>query len=150
MCAVVALQATTTASGLPMPSKLTTVLTGVAGATGALYVGLLNPTTHTLFAPCPLHTSTGIWCPGCGLTRGTHALLTGHLGASLGYNLFTPLVVIALVYWWSSLAVRSFTSRRLPVLIHPSRTKAIVLIAAALVFTVLRNLHGTPFAALAP
>ena len=39
----------------------------------------------SLFPRCLLHQTTGLWCPGCGLTRGTYQLLHGDLivGAEL-------------------------------------------------------------------
>ena len=53
------------------------------------------------FLPCPLHALTGWWCPGCGLTRGVHALLHGDVPAMLGFNVLTPFVVLAVAAaWW--------------------------------------------------
>ncbi len=44
--------------------------------------------------PCILHTTTGIYCPGCGGTRSLIALLTGHPIKSL---LLHPIVIILIV-----------------------------------------------------
>jgi len=46
---------------------------------------------------CPFLLNTGLPCPGCGFTRGTLALFTGHWRAALAYHPFTPLVVPALL-----------------------------------------------------
>lgn len=44
------------------------------------------------FAPvCPWRALTGLRCAGCGLTRATHHLLQGRLGAALELN---PLIVV--------------------------------------------------------
>src|SRR6185503_13011425 len=64
------------------------VATHDPGAAGARYPG------------CIFHQMTGLWCPGCGLTRGTYELLHGHVGAALGYNLFTPLALAVIVVAW--------------------------------------------------
>src|SRR4029078_4699770 len=53
------------------------------------------------FPTCPFHQMTGLWCPACGLTRGTHQLLHGHVAAALSYNVFTPVVLVAAVVEWS-------------------------------------------------
>jgi hypothetical protein len=43
---------------------------------------------------------TGLWCPGCGLTRATHAVLRGDVGQAFGYNLLFPLFLGAIVVGW--------------------------------------------------
>ena len=54
------------------------------------------------FPQCVFRTSTGLWCPGCGLTRGFHQLFNGHVLSALHQNVFVPLVVVAVVAaWWS-------------------------------------------------
>ena len=60
------------------------------------------------FPNCMFHQVTGLWCPACGLTRGTHELLNGHIVAALGSNLFTPLVLLAIAATWVAWARRSF------------------------------------------
>jgi len=37
---------------------------------------------------CPLHRTTGLWCPLCGGTRATRELMHGDLWAAMGYNPF--------------------------------------------------------------
>src|SRR4051812_20315396 len=64
-----------------------------AAAVAAGYVALADPArAHRLpTIPCPIHTLTGWWCPGCGMTRAAHDVLTGHLGTAFGSNLLWPL-----------------------------------------------------------
>jgi hypothetical protein len=140
---------TTSAVSTPVqPSRRTVLITGAIGLAGAAYVGLLDPTKRSLFTPCPLREITGIWCPGCGLTRGVHFFLRGDLATSFGFNLFAPLLVIAVAYWWIATATKAFTGRRPPVIVRNSRATTIVALVAALVFTIARN--TPPFRALAP
>src|SRR3954469_433030 len=72
---------------------------GVAGGVGVLATH--DPSAGGFHFPtCPFHQMTGLWCPACGLTRGTYQLLHGHLGAALSYNVFTPLVLAGLIVAW--------------------------------------------------
>lgn len=63
---------------------------------GAFVFGLWRmgvlPTIH--IAPCMIHAMTGYYCPGCGGTRATYALLHGKIITSLYYH---PIVVYGAV-----------------------------------------------------
>lgn len=65
-------------------------------AIGAIVFGLYRagvlPTIH--MAPCMIHAMTGYYCPGCGGTRATYALLHGKITTSLYYH---PIVVYGVV-----------------------------------------------------
>lgn len=50
------------------------------------------PVIHV--APCMIHSMTGYYCPGCGGTRATYALLHGKIITSLYYH---PIVVYGVV-----------------------------------------------------
>ncbi|TAJ24913.1 MAG: DUF2752 domain-containing protein [Planctomycetota bacterium] len=43
---------------------------------------------------CPLLAATGWPCPGCGLTRATAELATGHVGAALARHAFAPIALL--------------------------------------------------------
>lgn len=45
--------------------------------------------------PCVFHETTGMPCPGCGLTRGMSSLLRGDIAKSLAWNAFTPVFALA-------------------------------------------------------
>ena len=120
---------------------------GAAIGAAAIYVGAVTPRAGRTI-PCPFHAATGWWCPGCGMTRGVHALLNGDVPAALSYNVFVPLVVVGtIVAWWSWLSGRVWA--------RPVRWPSQVdvrwwgaLVAVFVVYGVLRNLPG--FSALAP
>jgi hypothetical protein len=139
------------------PGRLGALATGgfLAAAAGA--VAVRDPSAEgTWFPGCAFHQLTGLWCPGCGLTRGTHHLLRGDVGAAMGSNLFTPLVLIAVAAAWAAWALHAFD--RMP------RTRAFVgavrdrrpagssavLLTLTIAFGVLRNLPMQPFRMLAP
>jgi len=88
---------------------------------------------------CPLHRTTGLWCPLCGGTRATRELMHGDLGAAMGYNPFALVleaVVIVLVARWLLASARGL---RRPLV--PGR-EGILLGVALAVFAVVRNLPG--------
>ena len=116
---------------------------GCAIAAAAVYVGLNDPAAPGTHAPaCPLYQMTGLWCPGCGLTRATHSLLRGDVGAAFGYNLFFPVFLGAIVVGWLTWMRRSLgraprvAFARLPMWLPIAGGVAMVL------FGVLRNLPG--------
>ena len=77
-------------------------------AAGAAYAA--SPVHPPL--PCPLRTLTGIPCPLCGMTRAVSAAMHGDMVASLRFNPFGLLLVIAAV---------------VGVVLWPRRSKPIVL-----------------------
>ena len=84
--------------------------TGTALAGSAALIGLFDPSSAgSRFPGCVFRATTGLWCAGCGLTRGTHHLLRGDLAAALGSNVFTPLVLTGIVVSWSLWALRAFS-----------------------------------------
>ena len=112
--------------------------------------------THDLSAAgsrypgCVFHQMTGLWCPGCGLTRGTYQLLHGHLGAALGDNVFTPLALAAIVLAWFAWLRVSWGAP--PIRIPPTvqRWATFVLPVLLISYGILRNVPVAPLRALAP
>jgi len=102
------------------------------------------------FPSCQFREMTGLWCPGCGLTRGFHQLFTGHPISALQYNVFVPLVLAALVIgWWSWFRV-SWGGKRGQVPSLALRPLAVYLPIAVVLYGVLRNISAAPFSSLAP
>ena len=88
---------------------------------------------------CPLHRTTGLWCPLCGGTRATRELMHGDLWAALGYNPFAlalEAVVVLLVARWLLAWLRG---QRRPLV---TGREGILLGVALAVFAVVRNLPG--------
>jgi hypothetical protein len=127
-------------------------------ACAAAVVAANDPSAaNSHFPGCIFHNATGLWCPGCGLTRATHALLTGHPLQALGYNIFTPLVLVAVVLAMVSWTRTSWGHDALAtpaVLLAWSRTRSRTITVAApaalVLYGVLRNIPAAPFRALAP
>ncbi len=117
------------------------IAAGCCAAAAVTYVTIDDPGDGGVFLPCPFRTLTGLWCPGCGLTRATHHLLRGDVAQALRFNLFVGVVLATLVAVWV-VWMRSATGRtsgwatRVPV------RAQIVAAAVLLAFAVVRNLPG--------
>lgn len=124
---------------------------GGALLTAAAFIATHDPAAaNSPFPRCVFHQSTGLWCPGCGLTRGFHELLHGHLGAALGYNIFTPVAAVAIVAAWFGWLRVSWGA---PPIRVPQRAGRWLVIAAPVLilgYGLLRNIPVAPLRALAP
>ncbi|MEP6903059.1 MAG: DUF2752 domain-containing protein [Actinomycetota bacterium] len=125
-------------------------LVTVAGMSGIVAaVGYFNPSTAGFFPVCPLYALTGLACPGCGMTRGLHALLHGDVLTALDYNLLLPAILFFFGYLFVSLFLTFARGRGLNFKIF---TPLVIwgFFGFALVFAVLRNLPYYPFNILYP
>ena len=130
-------------------SHISVPVSGAVLAAAGWYTARNDPSAAgSRFPGCLFHRTTGLWCPGCGLTRGVHALLTGHPLQAMGYNVFTPVVVALIVVMWGTWAAHRFQPR-FSAWRPPSRA---VNIAAVLLvaYGVARNLPVAPLRSLAP
>ena len=128
-------------------STLERILSGagilIIGA-GAFVVGYFNPTTAGFFPVCPLHAMTGLNCPGCGLTRGFHALLNGDILTALRFNALLPVFGFVFAYLFLSMFLTAFRGRGLSWnFVSPALLYGFLFVVAA--FFVLRNLPFYPF-----
>ncbi|EUA35181.1 DUF2752 domain-containing protein [Mycobacterium xenopi] len=100
------------------------------------YIGLVDPhNPHSLFPLCPFKALTGWNCPICGGLRMLHDVLHADLAAAVADNAFL-LVGLPMLGTWIFLR-----RRRDPVLPIPA---VLTIAAAAIAWTVLRNLSGFP------
>ena len=96
------------------------------------------PEQYSFYPQCPIHHYFGILCPGCGTTRALAALLHGNLGEAFRLNALTMLLLpIAIGY-----AVTGYLRllARRPGWLQPPRSAIYATLAAAVVFTLARNL----------
>lgn len=89
--------------------------------------------------PCPFHSITGLYCPGCGSTRALGYLVHGRLLNSLRYNpLVFPLIPIVTVGIVLNF-YEQFTKKGL----FPSRFRfevSVLILSLILLLTLLRNI----------
>lgn len=116
---------------------------------GALVVAYFDPTTAGFFPVCPLHQMTGLNCPGCGLTRGFHALFHGDVLTALHYNALLPVFGFVIAYLLLSMLLTAVRGRGLAwKFFSPSIMYGFLFVVAA--FFVVRNLPFYPFTLLVP
>ncbi|WP_432135985.1 MULTISPECIES: DUF2752 domain-containing protein [unclassified Streptomyces] len=111
-------------------------LAAVAGAFA--YVATVDPNQPGHYPACPLLTTTGVYCPGCGGLRGAHALAHGDLTAALQDNIVGVLGLLGFAVLWTVWVVHAARGR--PLRIDPGPVPLWGAGAFLLVFTVVRNL----------
>ncbi|MGQ0543557.1 MAG: DUF2752 domain-containing protein [Blastocatellia bacterium] len=135
---------------LVSPVERSVAAAGVtAMAAGSAAVWYFDPVSSGLFPACPLYTTTGFACPGCGMTRGFHALFHGDVITALDHNALIPLVVVFFGYLF--LAMLSIAVRGRGFAVGNWNLGMLWLTFGLLVvFGVLRNLPYYPFNVLVP
>jgi len=123
----------------------TLLVFGVACA----FVGFFNPSTAGFFPACPLLSITGFACPGCGLTRGFHALFHGDVVTALSFNALIPIYVIGFVYLIGMLLSIAARGKALPYKFFAPSFFGFYLVVS-ITFGVLRNIPAYPFTVLYP
>lgn len=118
----------------------------LAGAAGVAY---FDPTTAGFFPLCPLYAMTGFACPGCGLTRGFHALFHGDVLAALDYNALLPGFVLLAGFFFVSLILTAIRGRGLAIDLLKPRYLWVFLVLLGL-FGLLRNIPVYPLTILFP
>jgi hypothetical protein len=89
---------------------------------------------------CVFRKLTGLDCPGCGMTRGTYALLHGRVGEAFAFNpvgmILLPLAMVAL-----SIEVMGWVrGKPMPFRLNPGRWGATIVAVVVIVFWIVRNL----------
>jgi len=145
---------------MQIEETITTVLNGINGrlmaaasvvgiAGSSVMVAAYNPTDVHFFPVCPLYEMTGFACPGCGLTRGFHALFHGDVSTALGFNALLPIWAVIIAYVWVSLVVYAIRGKGLPM--WPTNPAFLwTFMIVLLVFGVVRNIPVYPFNLLFP
>jgi len=119
-------------------------------AIGTFFLRFFDPSKITILPVCPLFSTTGFACPGCGMTRGMHALFQGDFIKALDFNALIPLFVLAFTYFGIAMILITLRGRGLPYrkIMHPGTLTAILFLMIA--FGVLRNVPIYPFSILYP
>jgi Protein of unknown function (DUF2752) len=124
--------------------------TGIlAVAAGSAVVWYFNPSNVNFLPVCPLYSMTGLACPGCGLTRGFHALFHGDVLTALDFNALLPLFGLIFGYLFLGMFLVAVRGHGLSIkYFRPGLLYGFLVILIG--FAVLRNLPIYPFSVLYP
>lgn len=119
-------------------------LVAAGGAAALASLAVMDPNEPGHYPTCPFLAGTGLWCPGCGTLRATHALLHGDVVTAWERNplavIAAPILVLAWLRWLAEVhGVKA--ARRW----HPTRLPAVAvwsLLAVVLTYWVARNIPG--------
>lgn len=118
-------------------------------AGGAVVTFLFDPVKSSFLPVCPLFSLTGFACPGCGLTRGFHALFHGDIITAIDFNALIPFWAVVFGWVFVSLILLAVRGRGLPM--WPTYPKVLWVFMIVLVgFGVLRNVPIWPLTILFP
>lgn len=124
-----------------------TLLAVLAGVT--VWVLVRNPLRNTVFPPCPLHATTGLWCPGCGATRASYLVLQGDIASAMHFNALWVVLAPFALYQAVAFAGEAWGVRwlrRIPM----TQTVIVALLATLIGFGIIRNLPFDVFEVLNP
>jgi len=116
---------------------------------GSAFVWYFDPTQVHFFPVCPLYSMTGFACPGCGLTRGFHALFHGDISTALHFNALIPVWTVIFAAASISLFLYAVRGRGIP-FSRFSPHWLWVFMVVLMAFGVLRNIPVYPFTLLFP
>ncbi|MDY7100253.1 MAG: DUF2752 domain-containing protein [Actinomycetota bacterium] len=124
--------------GRTIPAWVPPVLVAAFAAVGCLVAGLVDPGGSSVLPGCPFFEMTGLDCPGCGISRGAHALARGDVATALDHNVLLAVLVPGAIVAWLAWFGRSVG---LPIgRYRPSTRVAWAVVAVIAAFGVVRNL----------
>ncbi|MEO6656055.1 MAG: DUF2752 domain-containing protein [Pyrinomonadaceae bacterium] len=133
----------------PTIERLTAAGGAAAMAGGSAFAAYFDPSTAHFFPVCPLFALTGFACPGCGLTRGFHALFYGDVVTAIDFNALIPVWAVIFGWVFVSIVLLAVRGRGLPM--WPTWPRFLwTFMIVLLVFGVVRNIPIHPFTILFP
>ncbi|HEY5560911.1 MAG TPA: DUF2752 domain-containing protein [Clostridiaceae bacterium] len=115
----------------------------------ATYLYYHSPFQKNIYPSCIFRAFTGMYCPGCGATRATYALIHGNILLALKYNLFYMLCIPFILYLLISLLDIKINGKSIYKVNFYER-EAYIVMGVILGFWILRNVPYFPFNLLAP
>jgi hypothetical protein len=113
------------------------------------FYGKHDPEIPGLFPPCPFHSLTGLFCPGCGSQRASHDLIHGDLLGGLSHNPLLIAVILVFAFEIGRYLILRFKHKPCRSLFtYPWFSKTLLIVVLS--FWIARNLPWAPFQVLAP
>lgn len=123
------------------------VLLSVGLIVAMLYY-FINP-NFNLFPRCPLYSTTGILCPGCGSQRALHDFLHLDFEGVIRHNILFIFGILLLLYHFTILGLNLLFSKNYFNLLYHKKTPIIILVIV-IVYWILRNIPVYPLNLLVP
>jgi hypothetical protein len=114
----------------------------VGTVAGLAYLAAVDPNEPGHYPLCPTQAIFGVDCPGCGVMRGMHDLVTGDVRGALDHNLLLVVMVpLVIVLWvrWVRRAWRGETEAVTRAQLQRRNSLLLLSLVAILVFGVVRN-----------
>jgi len=114
----------------------------------------VNPSENPFTPGCSFYQLTGLYCPGCGMTRAMHHALHGHFAMAFSYNALWPAILLFLCaslilwYFWLITGKNPLHHANRLLRVYPAFTWFILITLFA--FWIFRNIPVYPFTWLAP
>ncbi|MEX1217828.1 MAG: DUF2752 domain-containing protein [Acidimicrobiales bacterium] len=120
------------------------VIAGGLAISACIGVAVFDPNETQIFPACAFKATTGLDCPGCGMTRALHSLVHGDVLKAISHNLLLVILLSSAIVWfgWNVIA-RKVGKRELRFKFRRPAWIAIGIGVTA--FWVLRNLPWAPF-----
>lgn len=96
------------------------------------------------YLSCPIHTLFGVYCPGCGITRMLHAIITLDFYKAFRYNPLLFILFPFFVYLFIDMIIKERKNKR-PILKKIPEIIWVILIIILIIYAILRNIY--PFLA---
>ena len=130
-----------------MKIKYVAIAFGIIGL--GIFYFFINPKEVIFLPECPLHATTGIYCPGCGSQRATHQLLNFNIFGALQQNVLYLISLLVLGYHLIVTGINTIFKKQLYNYIYHPKTPLVILVFI-IIFWILRNIPYYPFNLLAP
>ncbi len=105
------------------------------------------PKFTSVHTGCIFNKITGLYCPGCGISRGLYSILRGDISRAIHYNLLLVTAVPLSAIWC---IVRIITSESILNIKKYDNKVIAFFISIVLIFAVLRNIQSPVFIFLRP
>lgn len=130
-----------------MKIKYVAIAVGIIGL--GLFYFFINPQEVNFLPECPLHATTGFYCPGCGSQRATHQLLNFNIFGALQQNVLYLISLLLLGYHLIVTRINTIFKKQYYNYIYHPKTPLVILVLI-IIFWILRNIPYYPFNLLAP
>lgn len=128
----------------PRMRRLVGPVATAAGSLAALgYLAAVDPNEPGHYPLCPTQALFSVDCPGCGLMRGTHDLITGDVPRALDQNVLVVVLLPLAVVLWARWVRHAWRGRYPGVTTRAMSRRTVVMVVALAglaVFGVARNL----------